>query len=112
VATIVLDTGSASSAHTAYQSLDGLLLDSVPLSPQCLKQLCPCPGPANYASPKLIPQVLYGIQVRGERRPLHGVDVLALEKCSGKASSMGTSVVMLKGSRGMLIEMPILHWPF
>ena len=86
----------APSSHTRHKSLYPDLRNCVPLfqkyPPQIQKSGDRCHLPAHSPA-KLIPQMLYGIEVRTARGPLHTVHTMGLEMIGDDAGPMRASIV-------------------
>ena len=50
----------------------------------------------TYASPKHVPEMFYGIHVRGSSRPVHPDNPLLLQKCVDYCSAMARRIVVLE----------------
>ena len=91
-----------------------LLWDGIPFFNQHLSQVRQrgCVGHSGTNStPKLIPQVFNGVEVRTASRPFHPLHSHILEVVSDKPHPLGASIVMLEDRvRSQTVEIWDCHW--
>ena len=94
-----IDDCRATSIHGMDEAVDEGHRHLSPDSEERLTQFsCSCRPWSDVIQPSLnfVPQVLKGIKIGTEGRPLHGSDAILLEEVSCCSCNVGTSVIMLK----------------
>ncbi|XP_051239305.1 uncharacterized protein LOC127353784 [Dicentrarchus labrax] len=112
--TIHSHNGLAPPPHAGHQPGHTLLWDGIPFFNQYLSQVSQrgCVGHSGTNStPKLIPQVFNGVEVRTAGRPFHPLHSHILEVVSDKPRPVGASVVILEDSvQSQTVEIWDCHW--
>ena len=85
--------------HTQDHPINGVLRDCVPFLNQSLAELCNIPWRLlsfTNTSPKQVPTMFYGIQVRRHCRPIKNFDILIFKERHRDTSGMRTGIILHK----------------